>query len=185
MIKRICCKFNAFMLSVAIMGMFVLSACAGLAPHQEAVAKVATQYATLKFIDGKQDRATKVKEVTAFAVSIVEGDATTTVDALEAAVRAQIHWEDLKPEDALLLNTLITAVRVELELRLADANTLPEEVVLRVAEVLSWVNEAAALVAPQASGTWFWPMHALGVNAHVRPIGGDLSEVEYDVIRVS
>jgi len=117
-----------------------------LAPSTTSAFKsVIIQYATLKFIKGKQDRALQVRDVTDVAISLVRGDVTVTLDVLEKRVREEIDFSKMKPEDALLVNTLITVVRSELQAKLGDAG-VGDGAQVRILSVLGSVRDAAALM---------------------------------------
>ena len=111
----------------------------------QALKSVAIQYATLKFIKGDQAKAAKVRAVTDTAMGLVKGDVVATLDALEAEVRNQIDFSQMKPEDALLVNTLISVVRAELQAKLGDAG-VGEDAKVRILSVLQSVRDAAALM---------------------------------------
>ena len=142
-------------LAVALALPLALGACAGgggtgigvdLAPSTTSALKnVVIQYAVLKFIKGDQVRASRVRDVTDLAMGLVKGDVSVTLDVLEARVRDEIDFSKLKPEDALLVNTLISVVRAELQAKLGDAG-VGDGAKVRIISVLTSVRDAAALM---------------------------------------
>lgn len=117
-----------------------------LAPGTTSALKsVAVQYAVLKFIKGDQVRAARVRSVADTAMGLVKGDVVATLDALEQTVRDQIDFSQMKAEDALLVNTLISVVRAELQARLGDAG-VGEDAKVRIISVLTSVRDAAGLM---------------------------------------
>lgn len=108
--------------------------------------RATVQYATLRTIDGDQDRADRVRLVAMHAIEYAADDTRGPTDVLEKAVRARIDWSSLSPEATLLADALISTVRVELDRALADTRVSPDAKLSAIA-VLEWVEQAAALAA--------------------------------------
>jgi hypothetical protein len=123
----------------------LLTACAtDMKPHQEALIGIGVQYATAKFINTDAERAERVATAVEHAINLVNGDVVASIAALEEEVREHVDFTRMKPEDALLVNALIGAVRIELEQRLGGKEIAAEHKV-EIAKVLGWVQAAARM----------------------------------------
>lgn len=131
-------RIISFTLGFMLAGMI---GCAAIADHQ-ATAKLTIQYATLKYIDGDQDKAQRVARIAAEAKGFVLAGAS--LDDVEAAVRARIPWDQLDDADKVLVNGLLDAIREELEFRVQHQLLDPDQV-MAVSAVIAWVEEAARL----------------------------------------
>lgn len=133
---------------VAILGISALMGCASMGTDegQTAVARIGVQYATLKVINGKVERAEAVLDVVNAAIALAEGGEILPIDLLESQMRAVIPWDGLDDADKQLVNLLILQVRAELEVRVDDG-LIDSEKVAKVLEVLEWVRDAAELAA--------------------------------------
>ncbi|MGD9539075.1 MAG: hypothetical protein AB7P52_17720 [Alphaproteobacteria bacterium] len=136
--------FAALIAAVAILSL--VAGCANLEgrPGAQALAKTAIQVAALKIAEDGE-RAERVIRVVDSAIAIAEGDLEVTLASLEAAIRAEIDWPSLDPEDALLVNALIYVVRAELKSVFTESEMIAPENRVRLLTVLGWVREAAAL----------------------------------------
>lgn len=130
-----------------VSGLFMTMGCASLSTSdgQKAAARIGVQYATLKVINGKADRADKVIEIVDSVISFANGE-TVPIDVLEEQVRTLIPWDKLDDADKQLVELLILQVRSELDARVGDGLVDPEKVAAAV-EVLTWVRDAAAIAA--------------------------------------
>ena len=131
---------------IALIGSVALMfGCASLSTNdgQQAVARIGVQYATLKVINGKVDRAAKVVEVADVAIELASGGALP-LGLLEEQIRKAIPWSELDSADRQLVELLILQVREELAIRVGDGLIDPEKVGAAI-EVLRWVRDAAAL----------------------------------------
>jgi hypothetical protein len=125
----------------AVLVLVFLVGCSILDNHQ-ASAKLAIQYATLKYVDGDQAKGDRVLAVVANAREL--SATATTLDALHEAVRQSISWDKLDDADKLLASNLLDMIRDELQARF-DSDLLEPEQVVAVHRVLDWVEEAAQL----------------------------------------
>lgn len=125
----------------AVLVLVFLVGCSILDEHQ-ASAKLAIQYATLKYVDGDADKRDRVLKVTANARELAA--TASTLDALDQAVRDSIDWSKLDDADKLLATNLLDLIREELRARFGDGVLNPDQVVA-VKRVLDWIDEAAQL----------------------------------------
>lgn len=85
---------------------------------------------------------------------ILMGDPPAIVDLaqLEEYAVGEIKWEKLTAEEEVLLRTLITAIRQEIELYLEKKGvTLEDERLVQVAQVMLWINQTAELYQQRES----------------------------------
>lgn len=125
----------------AILVLVFLVGCSVLDQHQ-AGAKLAIQFATLKYIDGSDDKRERVLEVVTNARELAA--TATTLDALHQAVRESINWDRLDDADKLLASNLLDLIRDELKARF-DSELLDPDQIVAVNRALDWIQEAAAL----------------------------------------
>ena len=114
-------------------------------PTAEAVAKIAIQYGTMKYINEDVDRAAKVVAFVDAALLVAESE-PATIDELGVKILALIPTDDLEPEDRLLIANLAELVVTELKRRVTTDPSIP---LADVRQVLEWVKQAAILSAPQ------------------------------------
>lgn len=65
-----------------------------------------------------------------------------TVDAVMEAVRAEIEWENLLPEDRILVNYIFNAAEDRLKDR---AGSSPDEIRTSATTIIGWIEQAAIL----------------------------------------
>lgn len=134
--------FFCFALAVAI---FVYTAMSGCTLTQDARAKLAVQYATLKLIESDDDpvaKAARIRLVANEALYLTDQEDRVTAALIESAVRHKINWGALSLADRMAADALITAIREEVEARVGSGDLDPEAMI-SVQTVLSWVIEAA------------------------------------------
>lgn len=125
----------------AVLVLVFLVGCSILDQHQ-ASAKLAIQYATLKYVDDDQDKRDRVLDVVANARELAA--TASTLDALHEAIHQSISWDRLDDADKLLASNLLDMIRDELKARF-DSDVLNPDQVVAVNTVLDWVEEAAQL----------------------------------------
>lgn len=131
---------------LALCAVLALPACQTTPSNQNALAaaKIATQYATAKYIARvppaeQAAKAVRVRAVVTAVESLATGE-SVSLAVLEQAIRRQLP-EDLKPEDLVAINGLIGLVMAELQARVGDGLLNPDQR-LQVSEVASWIVEA-------------------------------------------
>lgn len=132
--------FDVFKYAAVLVLVFLVG-CSVLDQHQ-ATAKLAIQYATMKYIDSDEDKRERVQKVVANARELAA--TATTLDALDQAVRQSIDWSKLDDADKLLATNLLDMIREELRAKFGDGVLNPDQVV-GVNKVLDWIDEAAQL----------------------------------------
>lgn len=123
--------------------LLAVAACATLT-DDNFQAKLATQYATIKIVNGDPDKADRIVEIASEIQRYASGETLLTVDLLVFAIKDQIQWNKLDVADTLLVNALLDQLRTELVARLG-ADALPGDVRLAVDVVAAWVISAAEM----------------------------------------
>lgn len=133
-------------IAIALVAVALVTGCASL-NNGGATAKTAVQIATFKVIDKDPERAQDVYDTAGKAVSLIEGEKLTTLDAVESSIRSEIDLSGYTPSEKLVINRLIDAVRVEIEARINTdgVGSLDPEQVVAVKRVLNWVRQAAVM----------------------------------------
>lgn len=137
---------------------FLLPACALLdfVETNPATAQLTVQYATLKYIDGDQNRADRVLAVTERIRAHVDDDEVVTIAVLDDRLRSYINWGQLDEADTLLLNALLEQVKRELQERMGEG-FVSEHDRVRLHRVIDWVETAAGthLTAQMYIEIWY------------------------------
>ncbi len=133
-------KIVAFLVLVFMVGCSVLD-------NHQASAKLAVQYATLKYIDGDAHKRERVIVQVARAEELA--NVAASLDALADAVRQEIPFDEMDAADAVLVNGLVDALEEELKARFPEddgsGGVLDPEQIVAVKSVLGWIYEAAHL----------------------------------------
>ena len=160
-------NFKALTVALIAAIMLVLPGCAtlqqGNAPQTaveyferyRTLFQLATQVAVIKVLDPNPTYATHLIDFSEFMREVLETTDVVDLSELEQLVRDEIDWSKYQPTERLLVETLITTVRVEIEnvLRANKDNipTPPEDVKLIVGSFIDWVAQGARLHIEQQS----------------------------------
>lgn len=134
----------------ALSALALLAGCAGfdatqpLPPHQETVAKLAVQVGALRVLK-TPDQAKRAVVITASLSALVASDNITALDQLEAALRVQVDFAKLKPEERLLIDALVEAIKIEAARLMAGQQITTPANKARIVKILGWVTEAAEI----------------------------------------
>lgn len=131
----------------SILLLAVLCSCAAI-EENPLTAQLITSQTTLRFIEAADDpraRAALVAERVGQLAAVLDEGAISTIDGLEAYIRAQIDWSQYGIADQDLLNFGITLAAQELERRAGTLQLNPESTI-RIRTLLEWVALAAARV---------------------------------------
>jgi len=150
-----------------ILSLLAFSSCATITPSTEGldakayfdryqhIMKLAVQVAVLRVLNSNPTYADSM-------IAIVE-DVKTVIDALdildltelEQLIKERIDWSKFEPTEKLLVDALISQVRVEIDnviaIKLDGIPTPNEDVKLIVTSFVDWVAEAAMLHKQQQS----------------------------------
>lgn len=141
---------NKIKLVVTAMLLSLSMGCTFLASEDsrdQLVANVAIQTATMKVIEGSDDReatAERVLDIVSNVQAVVQRKEVTTVIDLDKFVRSKIRWDELEPSDILLVNTLLEVVSIELENRVIGGS-LSETHIVIISNVLENISKAASV----------------------------------------
>jgi hypothetical protein len=131
-----------------------LSGCAVMRATEEhpVLTELAVRAAVARVLEERPGWARPTERITADAISLLGSDDQVTLADLEGYVLQQIPWTELAPEEEELLRVLIRAIRDETELYLERQGVAdPGETGVRVARVLGWINQTAAIRRDRAS----------------------------------
>mgnify|MGYP006428165319 CR=1 FL=1 len=107
-------------------------------------ARSAIEVATLKFIDGDQDRAQRINEITSEILAVAdrgkEEAINEALNRIENKLRNEIVWSNLDDAEALLINRVIDVARNEIEER-AREGTVDKSVKVAAKTVLEWIRD--------------------------------------------
>ena len=131
-----------FIASIMI-GMFMFTGCAMITElsKEPILVQYAIQKAVRVFLGGKPHIwAQKTYDITTKAIEELDRDYVITVGSLKSHVKEQINWNELYPEDQMIVNLLIDSIETEINGMIA-AEELPEDVEMKMKEVLIWVQQ--------------------------------------------
>lgn len=134
------------LLGIIAFSFTLLSGCAFLQENPD-TAKLTTQYATAKVIDGETDRAQRIIDIVSEARATVGKDAVSTVAALDAFVRSKINWSSLAPEDSILIDAVLANAADRLEQEIGAGLLSPDQRVL-LDTFLGWIEDTARRYVP-------------------------------------
>ena len=134
-------------LIATVAAVLLLAGCKSPNSLQPIAEQLAIQYATLKVLENNPDYSPRIVEITRHVREVASGDASATVEVIDGLIRSQINWAKLAPSDAMIVNTLLLAIRSELEARIGNG-ILDPEALLTVAQVATWIEQAAASTLP-------------------------------------
>ena len=146
---------------VALTLMF--TGCAGV-NLQQAGARTAIEVATLKYIDGNNERAGRVYAIASELIEETQNDTEKplrqTLDRIESKARERIEWNQLDEAEALVVHRVIDAARTEVEHRVKQG-TVNESARVAIRTVLKWIRDISQLSGGSNGGQF----QAVGGNA--------------------
>ena len=134
---------------IAVLFLFILSACS-LAQFERNsdLIELTVRAATARVLAENPTWAAPAVAITHEAASLVSSGEIVRLDDLESLIVSRITWAALAPEEQVLLRTLISRVRWDLENRMLQEG-IPEEKLpdlkVKVLQVLTWINQTAAV----------------------------------------
>lgn len=152
--------------TLLVLPMLVFSGCATLGGGEtntaleyfnkyQHIMRLGTQVAVLAVLDQNPTYAPKVADFAEYLTEALDGQDIVDLKELEQMAVEKIDWSKYNPTERLLVEALITQIRVEIENVIA-ANKLsiptpPEDIKMVVTSFLGWVKEGA-LVFQQQQG---------------------------------
>ena len=126
-----------------------LIGCASPTPRDELLLELTVRAATSRVLHERPAWRPEVVRIAGGGLLLLAGDETAALGALESYVVEEIPWSQLTPEEQALARVAIGAIRETVVQYLADRGvSAPEEVRVRVRQVLGWIEETARLGAP-------------------------------------
>ena len=136
---------------LCVLSLTSLSACISLQDVNDKIidnsliAKSAIQYATLKYIDGNNERAEEILVVTGdVRKAFNESEFEVTVNQLVLSVRASINYSKLSPSEVVAVNTILTMARAQIDKDIREGKLDPDALTAPPL-VIDWIEEAAML----------------------------------------
>lgn len=103
-------------------------------------------YGTLKVIERDNGvNAGDVMDIVSKVESFVEVEDSVTASAIRSHVTSLDAWQELSPADKYLVSTLFTSVEESIEAQVSQGDLLPEDVKVRVEELLDYIRTAALM----------------------------------------
>lgn len=103
-------------------------------------------YGTLKVIERNNDvNAGDVIDIVSKVESFVDAEESATGSAIKSHVTSLEEWKELSPADKYLVSTLFTSVEESIEAQVSQGDLLPEDVKVRIEELLEYVRTAALM----------------------------------------
>lgn len=130
-------------------GSVFLSGCSAIKVIDErpVLSEFVVRVAVGRVLDEHPAWAQPAQRLSAAAIRVInESDDEVALPELQTFISTQIPWDALTPEEAALLQVLIASVAEEIRSSLARQGEIaPEEIKVRAATVLGWINQVAEL----------------------------------------
>jgi len=126
---------------------FALSGCAGFkAAVDDPLVEVGTRAETARILSEHPGWTERTIAITQNALDLIDGNALTTLQALQDEISRQIDWDKLLPEEQALLQAFISRIVSHLQASLAKAGVDdPQNYLVSARKVLEWINQTARL----------------------------------------
>jgi hypothetical protein len=133
-------KLLILMAIVAFMGM----GCVSSNPQShgtDLIIKTSVQYASIKYLSDHQDQIAEAKRLVDEIETTLTENPEVTLTQLETVVIGSIQWDKMKPEDRLLLSTLLGEIKYQVGLKVGEG-VLDENDLVFAKEFLTWMKQA-------------------------------------------
>lgn len=119
----------------------------------EHILRLGVQVAVISILDKNPAYTDRIVSFTDYIKEYIEGEEILNLRELEDVVRDKINWDDFEPTERLLIEALISQIRVEIENVLkANKIELPtptEDVKMITESFVTWVQEGAKVFIEQ------------------------------------
>lgn len=148
-----------------VFSLLTFSGCATLAPSSEGldakqyftryqhIMKLAVQVAVLRVLNSNPTYADSMIAIVEDVKTVIDTLEILDLTELERVIKERIDWSKFQPTEKLLVEALISQVRVEIDnviaIKLDGIPTPPGDVKLIVTTFVDWVAEAALLKKQQ------------------------------------
>ena len=117
----------------------------------ELVLKLAVTAATDRLLVQHPEWAAPAVEITAAVAEELQTEGLVSLDRLRESVISRLHWDKLLPSERLLIVTVVDTAAEAIAVRLEETGMAdPTAAKIRAAQVLGWVQVAAACHLPRA-----------------------------------
>lgn len=107
--------------------------------QHSATARVVVQVAVFNLITEKPEYKEKILAITKTVKAYLDEKPSASVTAVVGLVNEQIHWDKLKPDERMLVQTLMAVVEMNLTEKVND-KTLPADLKVTVGQLISWIE---------------------------------------------
>lgn len=128
---------------LAIMAL-VFTGCVSSNPQShetDLIIKTSVQYASIKYLSDYQDQIAEAKRLVDGIETTLTENPEVTLTHLETVVYDSIPWQDMKPEDKLLLSTLLGEIKYQVGLKVGEG-VLDENDMVFARSFLAWIRQA-------------------------------------------
>jgi hypothetical protein len=136
-------KLLILMAIVAFMGM----GCVSSNPQShgtDLIIKTSVQYASIKYLSDHQDQIAEAKRLVDEIETTLTENQEVTLTQLENIVIESISWDGMKPEDKLLLSTLLGEIKYQVGQKIGEG-VLNENDMVFARSFLAWIRQAIAM----------------------------------------
>ena len=122
----------------------VFTGCVSSTPQShgtDLIIKTSVQYASIKYLSDHQKHIAEAERLINEIDAVLTEDPQVTLDKLETVVIGSIHWDKMKPEDRLLLSTLLGEIKYQVGLKVGEG-VLDENDLVFAKEFLTWMKQA-------------------------------------------
>lgn len=108
------------------------------------IIKTSVQYASIKYLSDHQDQIAEAKRLVDGIETTLTENSRVTLTQLENIVIESISWDGMKPEDRLLLSTLLGEIKYQVGLKVGEG-VLDETDMVFARSFLAWIRQAIAM----------------------------------------
>jgi hypothetical protein len=102
------------------------------------------QYASIKYLSDHQDQIAEAKRLVDEIETTLTENPEVTLTQLENIVIESISWDGMKPEDKLLLSTLLGEIKYQVGQKIGEG-VLNENDMVFARSFLAWIRQAIAM----------------------------------------
>ena len=133
------------LLSLAITLVFMTGCVSSNPSHgTDLIIKTSVQYASIKYLSDHQEHIAEAKRLVDGIETTLTENPEVTLTHLETVVYESIPWQDMKPEDKLLLSTLLGEIKYQVGLKVGEG-VLDENDMVFARSFLTWIKQAIAM----------------------------------------
>ena len=105
------------------------------------IIKTSVQYASIRYLSDHQEHIAEAERLINEIDAVLTEDPQVTLNKLETVVIGSIQWDKMKPEDRLLLSTLLGEIKYQVGLKVGEGVLDANDMVF-AKEFLTWMKQA-------------------------------------------